>query len=514
MKSRLRQAVWLALLALTLSPAQAAAPAGAIAAPPCDGSQCELRLLVTSTPDFSEAPLSALRELTLGERVQVLEGDKYGLVSNLGAQTIVGAGARVDGVYAGGDLRLGDAASISQDIYAQAVLPETRKAERARRRKPGTDTQSMRWSVRFPSPAQASVITVPGTTVQVTPAYYRELKVNARSVAVLRTGTYYFDSLTIARGAQLRLDDKEGTVVIHVRDFLTHEGTLEFSGARSDLMLNYFGTRRVELTGEFDGTILCPFATLLVRAVPGTHEGMFHADILRVDAGAIIKKAPISGRGPAIARLRTQTTQEAGEFANAVSKSDMENGGMPFPDTAAGRVLNDAFFAMNGFDADAEANYAEAARQLHANAELVMPLLAAQYDRLPQSLETQVRRLTLVEMMRLTSHEVAYEPLMAIARAPVDPALSAMQHDDHARPTMYEDIIRARAVNGLGEVARAGSADATSALLDFALHGSGMQQQYAAREYLATGDREAHRAILKDRLPPDMQYLASQDVVR
>lgn len=505
-KDLLRHTAWLAFLTFTMPFAQAA--------PPCNGTQCELRLVVTSTPDFSEAPVSAVHELVVGDRAQILDGDKFGLISNLGAQTTLGAGARVGGVFAGGDLRLGDLASVGQNIHAHAVLPEARKAERARRKAPRTVTQSMAWNVHFPSPAQAPILSAPGTSFAVAPAYYRELKVNPKSTVTLRTGTYYFDSLTIARGAHLRLDTKEGTVVIHVRDFLAHEGALDFLGTRSDLMLNYFGTRRAELIGKFDGTILAPFATLVVRAATGMHEGMFHADILRVDDGAIVKKAMVSGRGPAIARLRTQTRQEAEQFANAVSKSDMENDGMPFPDTAAGRILNDAFFALSEFGSEADANYAAAAQQLRTNAELVMPLLVTQYDRLPPTLETQVRRLTLVEMMRLTSHEVAYEPLMAIANSPIDPALSAMRLDDHARPTMYEDIIRARAMNGLGEAARAGSADATSALLDFALHGSGMQQQYAAREYLATGDREAHRAVLRNRLPPDLKYLATQDEVR
>ncbi len=504
--NRLRSAAWLVLFALPL--AHASEPA------PCSGAQCELRLVVTSTPEFSEAAVSALQELTLGERTQILDGEKHGLISNLGAQTTVGAGSKVGGAFAGGDLRLGELASVNEEIYAHAVLPATRKPERARRKEPGTDTQAMAWTVRFPSPAQAALISAPGKTLDVAPAYYRELKVNARSSATLRTGTYYFDSLNIARGARLRLDTKEGTVVIHVRDFLIHDGAFEFSAARSDVMLNYFGTRPVTLTGKFDGTLLAPFATLSVRAVADPHEGMFHADILRIDNGAIVKKAKISGRGPAIARLRTQTRQEAESMANTVYKSDMENGGMPFPDTPAGRILNDAFFAMNDFGEDADAKHAEAARQLHDNAELVVPLLVSQYDRLPQSLETQIRRLTLVEMMRLASHEVAYDALITIARSPIDPAFSAMQQDEHARPTMYENIIRARAVNGLGEVARTGSAEATSALLDFAIHGTGMQQLYAAREYLASGDREAHRAILRQRLPPDMQYLANQDQVR
>jgi hypothetical protein len=484
------------------------------AAPPCTGAKCELRLVVTSTAGFSEAPVSAVRELIVGDRAQILAGEQFGPISNLGSQTSVGAGARVGGAFAAGDLRLGEQANVGEGIYAHAVFPETRKAERARRKAPSADTQSMTWNIGFPTPAQAPILSVPGTSIAVAPAYYRELKVNAKSTVALRTGTYYFDNLTIARGAHLQLDTKEGTVVIHVRDFLVHEGVLDYSGTRSDLMLNYFGTRRVELLGDFDATILAPFAQLVVRAAAGMHEGMFHADSLRIGDDAMIKKVPISGRGPAIARLRTQTRQEVEQFANAVARSDMENDGMAFPDTPAGRILNDAFFAMNDFGDDAEASHARARQQLHDNAELVMPLLVAQYDRLPHSLETQVRRLTLVDMMRLTSHEAAYEPLVAIASAPINPALAAMRKDDHARPTMYEEIIRARAVNGLGEVARAGSTDATNALLDFAVNGSGMQQQYAAREYLASGDPEARRATLRKRLPSDMKYLANQEVVR
>jgi hypothetical protein len=502
---RLRHAAWLALL--TMTPTHAAAP-------PCSGAQCEIRLMVTSTPGFSEAPVSAVRELTLGARAQVLDGEKFGLISNLGSQTTLGAGARVGGAFATGDLRLGELATITGGIHARSVSPDTRKSERARRKTPGTDTQSAAWKVNFPAPAQPSMLSVPGTSLPLSPAYYRELRVNSRSTVTLRTGTYYFDSLTIARGAILRLDAREGTVVVHVRDFLVHEGVLQYSGARSDLMLNYFGTRRVDLLGEFDGSIVAPSATLVMHAAAGIHDGMFHAESLRLGDGAVVRKAPISGRGPAIARLRTQSRQDVEQFANAVGKSDSENGGFAFPDTPAGRILNEAFFAMNDFGDDAEASHAHARRQLHDNAELVMPLLVAQYDRLPRTLETQVRRLTLVDMMRMTSHEVAYEPLMAIASAPIDPAIVAMRHDEHARPTMYEEIIRARAVNGLGEASRAGSTDATTALLDFAVHGTGLQQQYAAREYLASGDREARRATLRERLPPDTRYLADQGAPR
>jgi hypothetical protein len=476
---------------------------------PCNGSQCELRLVVTTAPEFAEAPVSAARELTLGDRVQIRDGKAFGAISNVAGQTTLGANSHVSGAFTIGDLRIGENALIDHGIFARTVLPDTRKAERTRRQSPLAATESMTWSIRFPAPAQAPVMLAPATALTVAPAYYRELKITAKSTATLRTGTYFFDSLSIARGARLRLDNQEGTVVIHVRDFLIHEGTLEFTGQRSDVMLNYFGSRRVVLTGKFDGTLLAPYAMLTVRSVVGMHEGMFHADILEVDAGTVITKAKLSGRGPAIARLRTQTKQEAGGFANVVSEADMKNGGMPFPDSPAGRVLNDAFLSMNDYGPDADASYEEAKRQLHANAELVMPLLAAEYDQLPQSLETQVRRLTLVEMMRMTGHDVAYEPLMTIAKSPVNPALLAMKNDDHARPTMYEDIIRARAVNGLGEVARTGSADATSALLDFAIHGTGLQQQYAAREYLATGNREARRATLLQQLPPDLHYLAN-----
>jgi hypothetical protein len=499
----LRRAGWLLPLALAIPLAHAESP--------CNGARCELRFKVTATPAFSEAALSAARELTLGDGVQVLEGKEPGVISNLGPVTVVGSRTRLGGAFAGGEIRLGEFASIARDIHARSVLPLTRAAERARRKEPATETESMAWTVNFPTPAQAAVIGAPGAALQVAPGYFRELRLNAQSTATLRTGTYYLDSLTLARGARLRLDNKEGTVVIHVRDFLVHDGTLEFTGTRSDVLITYFGTRRVDVSTKFDGTLFAPYAPLLLRAVPaaGMHEAMFHADILRVDSGTTIRKAKITGRGPAMARLRGQSRQE--QLANVVSESDQRNGGMPFPDTATGRILNEAFMLLGDLGPDADAAQAEAARQLRENAEEAVPMLVAQYDALPQTLDTQTRRLTLVEMMRLTSHEVAYEPLLTIAQSPVNPALLAIKAD-HARPTMYEDIIRARAVNGLGNVARAGSPEAAQSLLDFAVHGSGLQQQYAVRELLSSGDREAHRAALRAQLPPHLQYLATQDL--
>jgi hypothetical protein len=477
----------------------------------CDAAKCELRFEITATPGFSEAALSARRELTVGDHAQVLDHDAPGFISNLGSATRVGNGARIGGVFAAGDLVLGDSTRIGPDIYAFSVQPEARVAERARRHAPGTETLAMGWTITFPALAEPPVIVAPAARLALSPAYYRELRVNANAVATLRTGTYYFDSLTVARGAHLAFDDRDGTVVIHVREFLAYDGGLEYTAAHSDLLLNYFGTRRVDLDSKFDGTLFAPYATLVLHAA-GTHEGVFHADILRLDNGATVKKTRISGRGAALARLRTQSRDEAGRHDNVVSKLDERNGGMPFPDTAVGRVLNDAFFALNAVGPDANEVYAEARRQLKANAEAVMPMLVSSYDALPQSLETQVRRLSLVEMMRLTGSEASYEPLLAIARSPMNPALLAMPSDEQSRPTLYEDIIRARAINGIGEVARgSGSGEATQVLLDFALHGAGLQQQYAAREYLASGDREAHRAVLRERLPPKLQYLARID---
>lgn len=499
-KDVLRQAGWLIPLALAIPMARAN----------CNQASCELRVKVTSQPAFAEAAVSATRELVLGERVQVLDGKNFGLISNLGDSTILGAHSRVGGAFAGGRLTLGEGSSIAGDIHARSVLPESRATERKRLQSPTAQSQFMAWKVQFPVPAQAAVLLAPSKALAVQPGYYRELKVNTGAVATLHTGTYYFDSLTVARGARLRLDDKEGTVVVHVRDYLLHEGAFEYTAARSDLLIDYLGSRRVDINGKFDATLLAPSAPVVVRAASGAHEGMFHADLLRVENDAVIRKTTITGRGSAMARLRTQSQQDAEQLANVVTQSDERNGGLPFPDTPEGRILNEAFMNLGELGPDADAAHADAARQLHDNAEAVMPLLVTQYDALPETLETQTRRLTLVEMMRLTSHEVAYEPLMSIATSPVSPALRAMS-DDHARPTMYEDIIRARAVNGLGNAARAGSTQATAALLEFAVNGSGLQQLYAAREYLAGGDRQARSATLRSRLPPAQQYLAGND---
>jgi len=498
----MHRARWLFVLLLPLADARAQ----------CAGVQCELRIRASAIPQFVEAPVSAARELVLGDKVEIRgEREGFGAVSNVGQATTIGSFTKVGGAFSGGDLLLGEHASISNDIMAANVLPAARQAERARRKAPESSYTSFTWTVRFPAPAQAAAIAAPALPANLAPGYYRELRINPGSVATLRTGTYYFDNLLVGRGGRLHLDNRAGTVVIHVRDILAHEGSLEFDGARSDVLVNYFGVRRVELASKFDGSLIAPNATLVVRAVRGVHEGMFYADIVRIDSGTLIKKTMISNRGPAIARFRPQMTDSAAGAANVVTQSDNENGGMPFPDTPAGRVLNDYFIAANAIGPDSLANYAEAQRQLHANADLVMPLLMSQYDALPHTVDTQMRRLTLVDMMRGVSDPVAYDTLVSIATMPIDPAIAAMQGDEHFQPSRYEEIIRARAVNGIGNVARTGDADATRFLLDTAVHGTGLSQLYAAREYLATGDREAHRATLRESLPAPQQYLAAQD---
>src|SRR5688572_11716952 len=194
-KDVLRHAGWLASLAFA-----------SVAAAHCDISACELRVQVTSTAGFAEAPVSASRELVLADRVQVLDGESFGLISNLGDVTTVGAHSKAGGAFSGGTLTLADGASVASNIHARSVLPESRAVERRARKSPGTETQAMAWKVRFPAPLQAAVLLAPGRAQALEPGYYRELKANTHSVATLRTGTYYFDSLTVARGARLRLD--------------------------------------------------------------------------------------------------------------------------------------------------------------------------------------------------------------------------------------------------------------------------------------------------------------------
>ena len=112
------------------------------------------------------------------------------------------------------------------------------------------------------------------------------------SALSLRTGVYWVRTLTVAAGANLRLNAAAGPVVIYVERELVHSGAIVGTDSIwPALLLGFFGPT-VELDqAPFHGVLVAPDATLTLGGAT-THRGRFFARELRVSSGTQIIQAP------------------------------------------------------------------------------------------------------------------------------------------------------------------------------------------------------------------------------
>jgi hypothetical protein len=260
------------------------------------------------------------------------------------------------------------------------------------------------------------------------------------------------------------------------------------------------------IRGEFDGSLMAPWATVIVNDVVAEHDGMFYGRRLLAKAGAVVRKQTVSGRGAAIRSMRARVALIAagdGGFQLAAPNPEIA----VFADTPVGRLLNRHFSLMYGYGPDAQTRYEASLAELRAHAPEAIRSHVAVYGNEPESIDTQQRRWSLVAMLADLGHDQALAPLRAIAYSPVNAAITAIQGDHHFRPMQYEDMIRMRAVDGIGRIASAGNSAATGTLFDLVMNGPESTRRYAAVHYLAGGNREERLATLRANLPPERQYL-------
>ena len=109
--------------------------------------------------------------------------------------------------------------------------------------------------------------------------------------------------------------------------------------------------------------------------------------------------------------------------------------------------------------------------------------------------------------------DLAFEKLHAITLSevntiPVPQALSDTDHPVDGQAMEY--MIRARAISGIGKIAKSGHVDATNALLDIATNSQiDMLQSYAISDYLASGNAEERINTLRGVAPDVFEEYAS-----
>lgn len=244
--------------------------------------------------------LSLTDKLTLFASNEVIIADQamVGTSTNIeaivsGGRTEIGANASVGDVFSGADIsvrsqgRVNGTATTAGIVSTQAGAIVANRSEHA-----SLLTPRLVWSVEFPAPAGPPVSLEPDQTRVLAPGSHGAVSVKSRAVLELRSGVYYFESLTLEPDSVLRLNQTDGPVVVHVRNSLVYRGKIApVGGGVPNLVVDYQGSGAAIVEGAFAGALVAPNATLLLaRVSAGPHRGIFAARRVELAASALVQR--------------------------------------------------------------------------------------------------------------------------------------------------------------------------------------------------------------------------------
>lgn len=282
------------------------------------GGQCLVQLSLPRGLPADAAGFVAGQGFTIAAGTVVEdETHRPGTVANAGTDAaVLATGARTGDVWSVGEVRLAptsrvdgtvrtagvaisrasDAIVTGETLTEQSLSPLSRKA----------------WLVSPPS-FFSPVAPNPGAnqTATLAPGAYQSVIVRAGATLLLKTGTYYAKSFTMASGSKVRLDQSAGPVYLYVLSALSFAGTVTATdGGRPKLLVGYLGAASVTVQSPFRGTLVAPAAEVTLAKTATAHEGAFLAARLATEAGARISLVPslvptvaFSGRNECMQRV-------------------------------------------------------------------------------------------------------------------------------------------------------------------------------------------------------------------
>jgi len=275
------------------------------------GANCAINLqypnqLMAATNSPTQLPVVANGNLTVADRVQLQDSSgNLASLANVGkaSTTIIGADARIGALWTNGSAFFGSRAYVAGTAWVGGTVqkqdPSVNIVGGTSTPKPGISGTS--WNVTFPSSAATNIDLQPNTVQTIAPGRYGDISLKSSSTLTLTTGTYYFDSLDVEPQAILNLNNASGTIVIYVRGSIIHRGSYKFASGKSDVILASFGKDDIHLEAEFDGTLIAPYAKIVLGTANGaTHAGVFYGQNVEVQAGSRVRYVPSKATGSAV----------------------------------------------------------------------------------------------------------------------------------------------------------------------------------------------------------------------
>jgi hypothetical protein len=255
---------------------------------------------ITLSAPNSLSPLTPVllesNSIFVGSGVNIVSGTAVAMGSAGG-----GFHAEPDGllndVWSRGPADLRDRVHVRGTLHASSATLGNSVVISARDTTPTFDPAStLSWTVTYPSGTGANIIVNSGQSQQLPPGLYGSIILNSQSTLNLSSGTYFLTDFVVNSQVTVNLNQANGPVVIYVTNALNLRGTFapgaasDGGVAHPDLLIGYLGTNQITVESLFDGAIVAPFTTVILRAVNGVHSGYFAAkDFQILDAHAQVQ---------------------------------------------------------------------------------------------------------------------------------------------------------------------------------------------------------------------------------
>lgn len=288
------------------------------AAAMCDADLCQLEIFRPANLDKIPV-VASVNSLRIGDNVFIQEDESNaGAIVTLSGESIIGSGSEVGSIFAH-KVVLKNNSRVSGDIVATNIEHEAIEHKAGSSLPVSTatpDGQLKGTNTEFKLPAYSA--TTPKVQVNtfsrmsLLPGRYKDVVVGERAELALRTGIYYFDSFEVLKGANISVDTQAGTVYVYVMNAFSHAGKLTYNGTASDMVISYFGSQDVSITGELDTNLYAPYSTVEF-ATTGTegivHNGTVYANTVVIQNVNTIRAARATHTGPASEEISSKTRE-------------------------------------------------------------------------------------------------------------------------------------------------------------------------------------------------------------
>lgn len=145
----------------------------------------------------------------------------------------------------------------------------------------------------FPGSSRGDVMLEPNQSTPLDPGRSTNVNVKTNATLRLKSGVYYFETLTLEPQANLLLDETAGPVEIYLKSAFTFRGVVATTtGVAPELLIVDFGSSTVFVEAPFRGNIIAPSARIVLGTTAVGHTGAFFGKELELQPNTTVTHRP------------------------------------------------------------------------------------------------------------------------------------------------------------------------------------------------------------------------------